>query len=49
MTNSRWMAIVAAAAMAASGPGARGNRDAARLAHQFPGGKGDVRDARWCR
>ena len=43
MTNSRWMAIFAAATMAATLP-AFGANVTLRASHQFPGGKGDVRD-----
>jgi TRAP-type transport system periplasmic protein len=43
MTNSRWMAILGAAAMAAAGSAIAANVTL-RASHQFPGGKGDVRD-----
>ena len=43
MTNSRWMALFAAAAVAAAVP-ALGANVTLRASHQFPGGKGDVRD-----
>jgi len=43
MTNSRWMAILAAAGLAATLPALAANVTL-RASHQFPGGKGDVRD-----
>jgi TRAP-type transport system periplasmic protein len=43
MTNSRWTAVLCAAAMAAAGSALAANVTL-RASHQFPGGKGDVRD-----
>ena len=43
MTNSRWMAVLAAAGLAATLPALAANVTL-RASHQFPGGKGDVRD-----
>jgi len=43
MMHSRWMAVLAAASMAAALP-ALGANVTLRASHQFPGGKGDVRD-----
>ena len=41
--HSRWMAVLAAASMAAALP-ALGANVTLRASHQFPGGKGDARD-----
>jgi len=43
MTNSRWMAVLAAAALGAAVPALAADMTL-RASHQFPGGKGDVRD-----
>jgi len=43
MKNSRWMAVLAAAALGAAVPALAADVTL-RASHQFPGGKGDVRD-----